>query len=97
MMRRAAMRVCLVCVYVCLYVFVVYVSYGRVLYVCMHVCACAVCVHMCVSAMSCVLRPCVLVRICSDDADDAPLGGLQMEFIYGARMTDSRNCAQVGA
>ena len=30
-----------------------------------------------------------------DDADDAPLGGLQMEFIYGARMIDSRACAQV--
>ncbi|EKX32589.1 hypothetical protein GUITHDRAFT_82168, partial [Guillardia theta CCMP2712] len=29
-----------------------------------------------------------------DDADEPPLGGLQMEFIYGARMHDTRNCAQ---
>ncbi len=26
-----------------------------------------------------------------DDADDAPLSGLQMEFVYGARAHDTRN------
>jgi len=29
-----------------------------------------------------------------DDADDAPLGGLQMEFVYGLRMHDTRDGAQ---